>query len=148
MKWYQKHICMCMRLFLRWMPSRHHVSKDVGMLSKEANILCKYRNITQECKLKSEIFVHVHASLFEMYAIIWSHVKRCRNVVKRGQCTGWRRLIGSRKLQIIFHKRATKYRSRLRKMTYKDKGSYGSSPPCIMKKIFSIFVPLFWHHII
>jgi len=46
------------------------VSKDVGMLSKEANILCKYRNITQECKLKSEIFVHVHASLFEMYAMM------------------------------------------------------------------------------
>ena len=43
--------------------------------------------------------------------------------------TGWRRLIGSPKLQIIFHKRATKYRSLLRKMTYKDKGSYESSPP-------------------
>ena len=45
--------------------------------------------------------------------------------------TGWRRLIGSPKLQIIFHTRATKYRSLLRKMTYKDKGSYESSPPCI-----------------
>jgi len=44
--------------------------------------------------------------------------------------TGWRRLIGSPKLQIIFHKRANKYRSLLRKMTYKDKGSYESSPPC------------------
>ena len=32
--------------------------------------------------------------------------------------TGWRRLIGSRKLQIIFHKRAIKYRSLLRKMIY------------------------------
>jgi len=41
--------------------------------------------------------------------------------------TGWRRLIGSPKLQIIFHKRATKYRSLLRKMTYKDKGSYEPS---------------------
>ena len=45
--------------------------------------------------------------------------------------TGWQRLIGSPKLQIIFHKRATKYRSLLRKMTCKDKGSYESSPPCI-----------------
>jgi len=43
--------------------------------------------------------------------------------------TGWRRLIGSPKLQIIFHKRATKYRSLLQKMTGKDKGSYESSPP-------------------
>jgi len=45
--------------------------------------------------------------------------------------TGWRRLIGSPKLQIIFHKRAIKYRSLFRKMTYKDKGSYESSPPCM-----------------
>ena len=44
--------------------------------------------------------------------------------------TGWRRLIGSPKLQIIFHKRATKYRALLRKLTSKDKGSYESSPPC------------------
>jgi len=45
--------------------------------------------------------------------------------------TGWRRLIGSLKLQIIFHKRATEYRSLLRKMTYEHKGSYESSPPCM-----------------
>ena len=43
--------------------------------------------------------------------------------------TGWRRIIGSPKLQIIFLKRATKYRPLLWKMTYKDKGSYESSPP-------------------
>jgi len=46
--------------------------------------------------------------------------------------TGWRRLIGSPKSQIIFRKRAIKYRSLLRKMTYKDKGSYESSPPSII----------------
>ena len=49
--------------------------------------------------------------------------------------TGWRRLIGSPKLQVIFHKRATKYRSLLRKMTYKDKGSYESLPPCTARTI-------------
>jgi len=47
--------------------------------------------------------------------------------------TDWRRLIGCPKLQIIVHKRATKYTSLLRKMTYKDKGSYESSPPCMHK---------------
>ena len=46
--------------------------------------------------------------------------------------TGWRGLIGSPKLQINFHKRATKYRSLLRKITYNDKGPYQSSPPCIL----------------
>ena len=44
--------------------------------------------------------------------------------------TGWPRLIGSPKLQIIFHNRATKYRALLLKMTCKDKGSYEFSPPC------------------
>jgi len=52
--------------------------------------------------------------------------------------TGWRRLVGSPKLQIIFHKRATKYKSLLRKMTYKDKGSYESSPPCTWDRTVAV----------
>ena len=42
--------------------------------------------------------------------------------------TGRRRLIGSLKLQVIFRKRATKYRALLRKMTYEYKASYDSTP--------------------
>jgi len=34
------------------------------------------------------------------------------------------------RLQVIFRKRASNYRALLRKMTCKDKASYGSSPPC------------------
>ena len=49
---------------------------------------------------------------------------------KNTYSTGWRRLVGSLKLQIIFHQRATKYRALLLKMPYEDKGSYESSPPC------------------
>jgi len=41
------------------------------------------------------------------------------NVMCEWVPTGWRLLIGSPKMQIIIHKRATKYRSFLRKMTYK-----------------------------
>ena len=44
--------------------------------------------------------------------------------------TEWRRCTGYRKLQISFRKRATNYRALLRKMTYKDKASYGPSPIC------------------
>ena len=57
-------------------------------------------------------------------------------------CTGWRRLIGSPKLQIIFHKRATKYRSLLWKMTYKDKGSYESSPPFTREITLNVMLQL------
>ena len=56
--------------------------------------------------------------------------------------TGWRRLIGSPKLQIIFHKRAIKYRSILRKMTCKDKGSYESSPPCTIYMKYTVLCDL------
>jgi len=44
--------------------------------------------------------------------------------------TGWRRPIRCLKLQVIFRKRTTNNRALLRKMTYQDKASYGSSPPC------------------
>jgi len=41
--------------------------------------------------------------------------------------TGWRRSIGCLKLQVIFRKRATLHKAFLRKMTYEDKASYGTS---------------------
>ena len=59
--------------------------------------------------------------------------------------TGWRRLIGSPRLQIIFHKRATKYRSLLRKITNKDKGSYESSPPCVYMYTFTLYLYIYIH---
>jgi len=63
--------------------------------------------------------------------------------------TGWRRRIGSPQLQIIFHKTATKYMSLLRKITYKDNGSYESSPPVLMscKYTSRIDVYVYLHHI-
>ena len=49
--------------------------------------------------------------------------------------TGWRRLIGCLTLQVIFCKRATNYRSLLRKMIYEDKAPYASTPPCTLRLI-------------
>jgi len=43
---------------------------------------------------------------------------------------GWRRPIGCFNLQVIFRKRATKYRALLQKMTSKEKASYDSTPLC------------------
>ena len=43
---------------------------------------------------------------------------------------GWQRLIRCLKLQVIFRKRATRYRALLRKMTYEDEASYDFTPPC------------------
>jgi len=54
----------------------------------------------------------------EEVAMLWSTV------------TGWRRLIGCLKLQVIFRTRATNSTALLRKMTYDNKASYDSTPPC------------------
>jgi len=45
--------------------------------------------------------------------------------------TGWQRPLECLTLQVIFRKRATNYKALVRTMTYEDKPSYGSLPPCI-----------------
>ena len=51
--------------------------------------------------------------------------------------TGWRRPIECLELKVIFRKRATNHRALLRKMTFEDKASYGSSPPRMCLKLGS-----------
>jgi len=67
-------------------------------------------------------------SAFMLYACvcIWFHA--CMQTFTRE--TGWRRPIGCLKMHIVFRKRATNHRALWRKITFKDKASYGSSPPC------------------
>jgi len=45
--------------------------------------------------------------------------------------TKWRRPIGCHKLQVIYRKRITNYRALSGKLTYKDKASRESLPPCV-----------------
>ena len=79
------------------------------------------------CYACVDMCVSVHT-----YIYISNHTNICGSISASCVCTGWRRLSRSPKLQIISHKRATKYMSPLWKMTCKDKGSYESSPPCTL----------------
>jgi len=56
----------------------------------------------------------------------WRWIHSSKGAAKHN--TGRRRPIGCRKLQVIFRQRATNRKALLRKMTYKDETSYGSSP--------------------
>jgi len=47
--------------------------------------------------------------------------------------TGWLRCIGCLKLQSLPEKRATNYGAISREMTYENKATYASSPPCTTK---------------
>jgi len=57
-------------------------------------------------------------------------LKQMVTILKNQLYTGWQRLTRCLKLQVILHKRATNYRALLQKMTYEDKASYDSTPPC------------------
>jgi len=98
-----------------------------------------YSHAHDICMCMYMYYVHTHATYVCMCLCtkINSSIYTCAlckkmtsSIYTCAHCTGWQRLIGSPKLQIMFHKIATKFRSLLRKMTYKDKGSYESSPPC------------------
>ena len=79
------------------------------------------------------VHMNLHLHIYECAGDMKVHIRMYECAGDTYMCTGWRRLIGSPKLQIIFHKRATTYRSLFRKMTYKDRASYGSSPPCTLQ---------------
>jgi len=124
--------------------------------------ICIY--IYTHLEMYINIYCHVHSHTLTHTSCLWGliNVTRSNSSKKNNMCvctyiymhiyvytytqehiyvyTGWRRLIGSPKLQIIFHKRATKYRSLLRKMTYEDKASYESSPPCVYIYIHTLNV--------
>ena len=69
-----------------------------------------------------DIYIYIH---IRIHIYIFLH-----KLSKSQLATEWRRLIGCLKLQVILRKRATNYRALLRKMTYRDKASHDSTPPC------------------
>ena len=91
-----------------------------------------------------------HTYMPHTHRIVLSHTRKTAHICREHICIhaprthityiciGWRRLIGSPELHIIFHKRATKYRSLLRKMTYK-KNAYMSHTYALMHHVFMIY---------
>jgi len=123
-----------MNVFTYTHNSVHNCVADVCVRKHVYIYLHVYRQKHTNTYTDMNVFTHTHTSEHLFVAdvcvrkrvYIYIYMFTDKNTQTH---TGWRRLIGTPKLQIIFHKRATKYRSLLRKMTYKDKGSYESSPP-------------------
>jgi len=95
---------------------------------------CNTRNSENWCFSKKKIrgFSIQHQNFQILH--IYSRPQMCSLIFEALDAftyTGWQRPIGCLKLQVIFRTRATDYRALLRKMTCKDKASYGSVPPCI-----------------
>jgi len=95
---------------------------------------------TRQTHTHTQTCIHIKMDVSHIYLYMYIHIYVCTSLrfirpfwricmsiyvcIRIHTYTGWRRLIGSHKLQIIFHKRATIYGSLLQKMTYKDKRSY------------------------
>ena len=114
---FDMHTCM----------SNSHVTRQTqfcltcDMTIRHASIPC-VTHIDESRHTYIWVMSHIHQ---------WQHRSRlvCNAKHKHNEDTGWRRLIGYLKSQVIFRKRATNYRALLRKMTYEDKASYDSTPP-------------------
>jgi len=83
------------------------------------------------------IHTHTHARTYKYQSIqiypLLLHVKshQITDASLDAPChTGWRRSIGALSCRSFSPNRPTNYRALSRKMTYKDKASYGSSPFC------------------
>jgi len=81
--------------------------------------------------------VPIHVDMKESKSILFSGACMYSHIVYN--TTGWRRLIGCLELQVIFRKRATNYRALLQKMTYGDKASYDSTPPCTTERLYPVY---------
>jgi len=128
------------RIHLRKMYSRDSVytgfeKEEEYSDSSALYIICVYRNTYIYTNIRAYEYIKTQFCMkctLVILSILCLHIEMSLYTLTQDafMYTGWQRLIGSPKSQIIFHKRATKHRSLLRKMTYKDKGSYESSPPC------------------
>jgi len=92
---------------------------------KESLTRIHYICVKNILRIHYKIFYAYTTSLEKIF--IRKHKNMCKGILNMG----WQRPIGCLKLQVIFCKRATNYGALLRKMTYKDKASYGSSLPYI-----------------
>jgi len=78
--------------------------------------ICTTMSYTQSLSPHTNTHKHTHTLTYHLQRLLYA--------------TGWRVPIGCLKLNFTFRNRATNYRPLLPKTTYKDKASYGSSPPC------------------
>jgi len=88
------------------------------------------------------IGILVYTNTVSEYGYTHTKLARCIWMYADKVHTEWRRPIGCLKLQVIFRERATNYRAFFWKMTYKDKASYDSTPPLLIRayKAYSMYV--------
>jgi len=113
-------------------------SPPIFCANKKWTGACAHACVSECCSVLQCVAV-CYSVLQCVFAACWCRVLQVSPWRQsRYDAAGWRRPMGCYKLQVIFRKRATNYRALLRKMTCKDKASYGFSPPCIRYEIWNV----------
>jgi len=95
-------------------PPLLHTNRERGIYQLQRELPHGTEIERKKISIQACIYIYIYMLMYRM----------------RTRTTGWRRPIGCLKLHVIVRERATNYRAFLRKTPYKDKASYGSSPPC------------------
>jgi len=96
-------------------PTRIHVFEMFNLLRTCHKI---YLSIAYTCSTYTHGVKHTHIDS-NTHTNSWYRVVKTHRMLR---------------LHVIFRKRATNYMALLRKMIYKDKASYDSTPPCTYKR--------------
>ena len=118
-------IYICIQMFLCGICVCMYIKMVYTYVYSYVQVGCKYVNT----------YGYVQVGYMQVYTCV-----DVRIYIHKG--TFWRRPVECIKMQVIFRKRAIMYRALLRKMTYKDKASYGSSPPCMRRTYVFRFIQI------
>jgi len=125
------HVCMCLCVYMNtYILYMYMLFKCYSLRSTEYSSISR---ISTFCMcVRVYVFVCTCVRVCVCVYIYISYTCICCQcaIPCAALSTGWRRLGGCLNLQVIFCKRATNYRALLWKMTYEDKASYDSTPPC------------------
>ena len=89
------------------------------------------------------MYICIHMYMNTIYIHMYKYTHTTPYPLWKG--TGWRRFIGSPKLQIIFHKRATKYRSLLREMNYKIRDPMSLRHPVVGYRVVYMYISIYMY---
>jgi len=125
-------------LYTYWLFLKSRADSRTATDCNRLQYAATYCNVLQRTATHCNMLQHI-ATLCDSLQQTAAHIlqyttthcsTRFLQILRNDMVTGWRKCIGCLKLQVSFWKRATNYGALLWKMTYKEKASYESSPPC------------------